>query len=139
MTKIELNVGLKIGTLGILDFNKTKARILELYSSLQADDSEIYFQYQEGKYLSDGITQTEPTMVVELFVAYREDIAEALLNTTKILCKETFQECIALFITFLHSDPKGVLVYNENYRGTFQDFDMQYFLPYKSHVIQYNY
>jgi hypothetical protein len=139
MTKIELNVGLKIGTLGILDFNKTKARILELYSSLQADDSEIYFQCQEGKYLSNGITKREPTMVVELFVAYREDIAEALLNTTKILCKETFQECIALFITFLYSDPKGVLVYNENYRGTFQDFDMQYFLPYKSHVIKYNY
>jgi hypothetical protein len=131
MTKIELNVGLKIGTLGILDFNKTKARILELYSSLQADDSEIYFQYQEGKYLSDGITQIEPTMVVELFVAYREDIAEVLYTTTKILCEETFQECIAVFITFIHSAPKGVLIYNDNYKGTIQEFDMQYFLPYK--------
>jgi hypothetical protein len=131
MTKIELNVGLKIGTLGILDFNKTKARILELYSSLQADDSEIYFQYQEGKYLSDGITQIEPTMVVELFVAYREDIAEVLYTTTKILCEETFQECIAVFITFINSAPKGVLIYNDNYKGTIQEFDMQYFLPYK--------
>ena len=131
MTKIELNLGMNIGTLGSLDFEKTKARIIELYSGLQADDSEIYCQYQEGVYTSNGITQKEPTIVVELFVSYREDIAEVLYTTTKILCEETFQECIAVFITFIHSAPKVVLIYNDNYKGTIQEFDIQYFLPYK--------
>lgn len=129
MKKVELNVGMNIGTLGSLDYNKTKARILEMYGTFAKD---IECQLQEGSYTnSEGVTQIEPTIVVSMQVDVTNNSKE-LVQTTANLCNDTFQECIAMLIHFEYTDNKGILIYNRDYRGTMQDFDIQYFLNFKN-------
>ena len=131
MRKIELNVGMNIGTLGKLDFEKTKDRIIELYGGLKANNTEILCQLREGKYESNGVLQIEPTIVVKIYVDFFvEELATILFDTTKILCKDTFQESIAVLVHYETIESNGVLIYNDNYKGTMQWFDEDYFLNY---------
>jgi hypothetical protein len=86
---------------------------------------------REGKYESNGVLQIEPTIVVKIYVDFFvEELATILFDTTKILCKDTFQESIAVLVHYESIESNGVLIYNDNYKGTMQWFDEDYFLNY---------
>lgn len=129
MVKITLNVGMNIGDIGTLNLTKTKERITKLYAPLVARNTQIEFQKTISSYTTESGVQKEPTIVVQ-FTA-DNGFASEVYEITKTLCIDTFQECIALYIEFEYIDNKGLLVYNPNYKGIWQDFDMKYFKKFK--------
>lgn len=93
------------------------------------DKKDLDYQIKECTYLANNKKITEKTAVFNVYIRYH-DYSEDVINNIKKLCSIFNQECIAFKYWGIHkgSNFGGRLVYNINYKGAKEDFNLEYFI-----------
>lgn len=111
--EFQMNIGLNNNPLSMHDI----ATILKNTPGMRS------FQFKHTDSMYNDID--EPTMVV----IGRFDISFDFENQVKALCMMLTQECIAVLTTTFCST-EGKLIYNPEFKGKKQSFDMKYFVKF---------
>ena len=92
-------------------------------------DEHLDFQIKESTYVSNNKKITEKTAVFNVYIRYHDNGLD-IKNNIKKLCSIFNQDCIAYKYKSIidRSNFGGRLVYNINYKGKEEDFNLKYFI-----------